>query len=246
MASIEDFVNNRWADAKEELRGLDPEYVGELEEAAQLNAIGLLRPGTEREPRQRLSSEWHNLLSACHDMTRQVSICEASAKCLVDNGQREFSIDELAKQSDYHFRSWAIHIDLLCVHVLHVSSKTVDVYIPENDARRSVRDHIRRRVDKEIRKHEVVEFPGRTIRELRNQYIHPLRSGYGTEITREQLWENVVAGNWTPQNHLDDYWYPEEANKIRRGHYARGIAETRRILGMIGLILHDLENEINP
>ena len=56
MASIEEFINRRYIDAKEEVRRLDGDFVNEFESAVRLNSIGLEPPrlvDTLRKPRQR-------------------------------------------------------------------------------------------------------------------------------------------------------------------------------------------------
>ena len=71
MATIDDFVNHRWADAKQTLRNLDPEYVSNLESTVRLQHLGLEHPypaDVEDSPKQRLSIEWHRLLESCHEL----------------------------------------------------------------------------------------------------------------------------------------------------------------------------------
>ena len=65
MATIDDFVNHRWADAKEALRQLDPDYVNRLESTARLQRVGLEHPfpaDMKEQPKKRLSKEWHHPL----------------------------------------------------------------------------------------------------------------------------------------------------------------------------------------
>ena len=61
MPSIDDFVNHRWADAKEVLRQLDPDYVREIGETVRLQDVGLQPPkvpDVERSPKPE-STEGH-------------------------------------------------------------------------------------------------------------------------------------------------------------------------------------------
>ena len=81
--TIDDFVRNRWADAKEALRELDPDYVSTMETLLGLDRSGLLAPPdmvakSDKQPRKRLSKRWHGLLEACFELTvitRNYLIC---------------------------------------------------------------------------------------------------------------------------------------------------------------------------
>ncbi len=56
MASIDDFVNHRWDDAKEALRELDPAYANNFESTVKLQELGLESPWSadvEEAPRKR-------------------------------------------------------------------------------------------------------------------------------------------------------------------------------------------------
>ena len=77
MPSIDDFVSHRFADAKEELRKLDPGYVGDIECIVRVENSGQespLLPVDENSiqqkltPKKRLPKAWHRLLEACHEL----------------------------------------------------------------------------------------------------------------------------------------------------------------------------------
>ena len=72
MASIDDFLDRRWADAKEVLRNLDGDFVQRFESEVQLQALGLetpWAPNVDRVSLQRLASEWHRILEVCLELS---------------------------------------------------------------------------------------------------------------------------------------------------------------------------------
>ena len=116
MASIDDFLDHLWANAKEELRELDRDYVSRVESAARLQAVGLeasLPYGVSTAPAQRLSTEWHRLLEACTELRMQVDCVRIAAKGLTGEANNGLPSYEAGVQSDFHFRSWFMHVDVM-------------------------------------------------------------------------------------------------------------------------------------
>lgn len=64
MASMYDFVNHRWVDAKEALRKLDNDFVGRLEPEHRIQTLGLGFPqqySVGYRSKRPLSKKWHYL-----------------------------------------------------------------------------------------------------------------------------------------------------------------------------------------
>ena len=233
MASIEDFVNHRWYDAREELRRLDGAFVGKLENDVRLDRLGLTPPARADvigTPKQRLPSQWHRLLEACFELTRQGDILKASVSCLTEDGSEGLSPIDIARQHDYHFRSWVIHAVALCDHADVVVDWSTKVYISDRTARRKVVDRHKKSVDSEIRNRADPNLPQhRHLNSLRNDYVHPARRSWSEAVTEHDCWEGCVALGITPRKHLEEFDYPSLANRVSPGIYSEAITETNRI-----------------
>lgn len=239
MFSIEDFVNHRWTDAKEALRQLDADFVGTLENDMTLHRLGLTPPRRKDvigTPRESLSTDWHRLLEACYEMVRQKDILEVSARYLTDEGCESLPHFDVARKRDYHFRSWVIHADTLCENAEHVIRQSMRVYRPEVQERNPILDTLVKRVECEIRYR---------FRDIRNDYVHPQRRSWSRATTEDGHWEGCVSLGMTPRNHLDEFYYPMEAENEISGIYAKSLLETESIFGSLGSILSELEGEIS-
>ena len=131
MASIEEFINRRYIDAKEEVRRLDGDFVNEFESAVRLNSIGLEPPrlvDTLRKPRQRLSKGWHRTLEACVELTIRASILECAAIGLHSNSHKGKSRNEVGRLYYYHFRSWFMHSTALSETTGELIRSGTDLY----------------------------------------------------------------------------------------------------------------------
>ena len=134
MASLDDFVDHRWEDAKEELRKLDSDFVSRLESELRLQTLGLGMPqqySTGKRPKQLLSKEWHHLLEACSELTMQAWNVQVAATSLTAKANVGMSSYEAGLRADYHFRSWFIHATALTERTDDVIRKAADVYIAE-------------------------------------------------------------------------------------------------------------------
>ena len=238
MASLEDFINHRWADAKEALRQLDSNFVGTLENDIRFDKLGLTPPPrqeTFRRPNQPLSSDWHRLLEVCYELTRQVDILKASVNCLTQDGSKGTSSIDIARQRDYHFRSWAIHAVTLCDHSDEVIRWSARVYLPPGGASDGLANSYKKSIDDEIRDR---------LKQIRNDYVHPANRSWSQAVTENDYWEGCVALGMTPRKHLDEFHYPAEANRASLGLYSEAVTETDKILGRLGSILYRLEADI--
>ena len=238
MGQIDDFVIHRWVDAKMLLRELDRDFVDKFESEVRLEAIGLTtpwQPDTGRISAQRLSSEWHRLLEACHELTVQASILQTSAVNLTADANHELPLLEVGKRANYHFRSWFIHAHTLAERTDELINWTAKVYVPDHETRTSLAKRLKRRVYEEFTRY---------IDEQRNQYTHGARRSWGSAITEDQLWEPLVAVGMTPQKFLDEFHYPEEGTNLSSGKHHRFVALTTSSCDRIGSILQELEAQI--
>ena len=239
MASIEDFMNHRWADAKEVLRQLDSDFVDKLENDVRLGILRLVSPPRREvigRPKQRLSPQWHRLLEACYELVRQVDILSASVACLTEDGSKGSDPIEIAKQHDYHFRSWVIHAFTLCDHTDEVIKWSTKAYISDSTEQKNITARHRESVKREIQNR---------LRKLRNDYVHPANRSWSEAVTKKGYWEGCVALGITPRKHLEEFYYSDEAKRVSPGIYSEAVTETERIFECLGSILHELEADIS-
>ena len=191
LTTIDVFVNRRWGDAKEVLRGLDGDFVSRLESEQRLQTLGLDMPkahGVGFTPKKRLSKQWHHLLEACLELTMQAWKVKVAADAMTPEANAELPPHEAGARSDYHFRSWFIHAQALTERASDVIRKTTEVYIAEATNRSEIAKRYTARVRQEISK---------IVDRQRNDYVHPRRS-WASGITENQLWEGSVAAGVTP------------------------------------------------
>ena len=233
MPSIDDFVKHRYADAQEELRKLDPDYVRLFEETARMQASGLDRQGTEPSPRARLSTEWHRLLEDCWELRMQASILQAAIDCYSDDCGRGLSDVEIGKRLDYHLHSGIIHINTLAERIQGVIKKTTDLYI----SNREVAHQIATRHNDDVYD-EVIK----KVKALRDQVSHGGNRSWAETLTRDNLWEQeIAAGRMIP---LESFYYPGRGRSAKSRSYDVYVEYTNRVFESLGGILHKLEEDI--
>ncbi len=238
MGSIDDFVNQRWSDAKEALRQLDKDYVDKIESEDRLQRLELTAPwpsAVTRRPVQELPSEWHRLLEACVEMVSQVSTLQISAASLTADANKGLSPVEAGKRVDYHFRSWFIHADALADRVNEVIKWTTKVYVADHKARAELGKRLQDRVHREV---------SEWVKKQRNSYVHAGPRSWGSGITEDLLWEGSVAVGMTPQRLLSVHRYPDNGDGVRGGKYSFFVDLTNWILDTLGSILQELEVNI--
>ena len=251
MPSIDDFINKRWADAKEELRQRDPSFVAKYEELAtkarsedsilEVPEQVLWLPGqgpvsffTHRDPKKRLSRKWHSLLEACVALTKQVSIVKIAANSLTADMYKALPDIEVGRQFDYHRNSLIIHMLTLCERVKKVIEVTAAVYIADNVVRKSINEQYR----------SLVEPIRKRLEDLRNEVVHP-RGSLGAEgITEDQLWEQNVAVGITAQMLLNEFYWPTRGERIKRGEYNWYVDGTDLLLDELDSIIGELEKDL--
>ncbi len=235
VTSIDDFVNRRWTDAKRALRELDPDFVSSLESEHCLQLMGLSMPrqyGVEPRPDKSLSTEWHRLLEACHELTMQACSLQMAAVSMTADANRGMSQVEVGKRADYHFRSWFIHGFALAERTEDVIKKTADVYVDVTDDANEVTKRYHAQVTQRVT---------RRIKDQRNTYAHGGTRSWGSGITEDHLWEGMVTIRVTPKRFLAEFHYPAEADFVTTGKYDGYVEETEKILDCLGSILQELE-----
>ena len=252
MHSIDEFVNRRWADAKEKLRQLDPSFVAKYEELAakarsedpslEVTEPVLWLPGqgpvsffTHRDPRRRLSKEWHSLLEDCYALTMLASIVETGANNLTAETHKTFPQVEAGRQSDYHKHSYVIHSLALLERVKKVITCTTALYISDDRVGQSTTEECY---------HDRVKPMIERLQELRHEFVHP-RNGLGAEaLTKEHHWEHNVAVGFTAQVLLNEFYWPIEGERSKRGEFEWYVGAASQFLDELGFILHELEQDI--
>ena len=236
MASIDDFINHRFTDAKIVLRQFDRDFVDQIESTHRLETIGLTGPWpsvVQHKPKQRLSSGWHRLLEACHELTVQASILQVSAASLTAGANEGIPRVEIGRRANYHFNSWFIHTSALAERADKAIRCTTEVYVEDSGACTQIVTRYRKRV------HEVTE----PYKELRNEFVHAGKS-WSNALTEGQFWEGNVSVGMTPQRFLDEFYYPGEADRLKSGKYELFAAETKVVFDCLGGILMELESEL--
>ena len=234
-------MNHRWTDASEALRKIDSDFVITLESDMRLDRLGLTPP-FRREiigtPKQPLSTNWHRLLEACFEVIRQTDILKASANCL--NEWNEFGMNSvgIARQRNYHFRSWVIHAAVLCENSENVVDWSTKVYLPDTGKRKDVLDGCKAIVDREIRDR---------LSPIRNGFVHPMTKNrsWSKAATDLGYWEGLVALGMTPRKHLDEFNYQSEANEVSLEILREAATETERIIELLGSLLLRIESDIS-
>ena len=235
--SINDFVEHRWADAKEELRKLDPDFVRRVEETVRLQGLGLEALGVGGITKQRLSKKWHTLLEDCDELVRKASILQTAIDCFTADSNGEMSSVEVGRRFFYHMRSWFIHTQALAEQTQRVISNTTSCYISD------------REVDKELSKchrKSVKSQVVRTVKQERDDFAHATAKSWSTNITKDNLWEPSVAAGLTPQKSHNESIYVFFGERVKSGMYHHPLAEKNGIVFQrLGGILHQLEEDID-
>lgn len=238
LASIEDFVNHRWIDAKAALRKLDSDFVSRIEATVRLNALNLAAPWSfhelERYPGRRLSKKWHNLLEECAELVMQLSFVEESTAVLAEDSQSSVPSARTGRQALFHFRSWVIHTQTLVDRTCSVIDSTIRVYVGNQENGNEIGRPHKGRV-REISEH---------LKDIRNDFVHPNRS-WARGITEDQLWESTVAYDLTPGRIHNEFVYPEQGDFLKSGKYNYFADGTTDILNRIGLILEEFEASLS-
>ena len=132
--SIDDFVNHRWADAKEALRKLEADFVERSENTVNLQRMGLSPPWQadgQETPMSQLPKEWHRLLEACVEIVLQRTRLQVATHGLSAVGNSDLSKFEAGKQQTYHFGSWFIYANTLAERTGDIVRRTSELYVSD-------------------------------------------------------------------------------------------------------------------
>ena len=234
--SINDFVEHRWADAREELRKLDPDFARLDEETVRLQGLGLEVLGVGRSPKRRLSKKWHTLLEDCDELVRKASILQTAIDCFIADSDGEMSSVEVGRRFFYHMQSWFIHAQALAEYTKRVISNTTKLYISDREADKKLDKCHRKSVYCQVTK---------MVEQERNKFAHATGKSSSTSITEDDLWEGSVAAGLTPQMSHDEFIYPSMGERVKSGMYHHPLVEKNGIIFQrLGGILHQLEENI--
>ena len=238
MPSIDDFVNHRFADAKEKLRKLDPDYVGDTESIARLENLGLrspLLPVDQRSPKRGLSTEWQRLLEDCHELSLQASIVQTAADYLIGDSDIGISSAETGRRFHYHMQSWYIHADTLADRTTSVIRKTIDLYESDGTTAKAMSERYESTVYDKVTK---------LVREERNQFGHGTTRSLGKAITEDGHWEGTVALGLTPSLYFDLIRDAEEWKELMTSAKDSLRRQNTTAFDMLGGILNELEQDL--
>ncbi len=245
MATIDDFVNHRWTDAKEALRQQDPDYVSKVEDLERefetRNGLLVLSPEAippfevNETPRRPLTTEWHKLLESCNEMTMQADIIRIVAASLTGNQVRQAENNVAGRLFLYHFRSFPIHVEALFQRAHDVIRKTAEVYRAD---RKSIGKLIMRY------KQAMNQQKPDILDEIRNSYVHATKQSWAKKVTEEQNWEPAVVIGQTLRIALEAQLYPRQGSRFKSGDYTHFVDAADIFLNDIGKVLGDFEQDL--
>ena len=237
--SIDDFVSNRWADAKEALRKLDPDFVDLMDSLRSMERMDLWAPPdmhskSEKPPKKLLPKKWHELLEACFELTVITRHYQDSVRNMTSLAVKEMSDFEAGRLFMYSFYTWVFYQDAVIEHTKTAFSLTVKIYKSPGQTPNQLKK----------RYHQEVDTLKKATEETRNAIVHG--GGFiSRALTEDRWWEHSVAIGILPCRLLDEFHYVERGQKVHSGYYDE-IMETgpQVFLEEVARILHDFEQEI--
>ena len=233
--TVGDFINNRWADAKQELLLIDADFVNTVEAYRRASDLGLSLPnGSELPtPAHRLPARWHNLLAATTDVVHELDNLNLNVS-LMDAGVSP-GIDR--RLAVYHFEVWVQHVFNLCDKVRRqfVTLSCRQYFAKKKWKERA--DYYNSQIKLKVQD-EIEEF--------RSGLVHGV-GGKGTLSQRVitdqfQGWEIcVVGGPWM----IDEIRESSYQGGQSADYFARLLpGKTEYVVQTLGAILAGLEREI--
>ncbi len=245
MPTIDDFVNNRWADAKEALIQRDPEYVRKVEDLVKEDEskshLIVLSPEAiptfevKETPRKPLTTKWHKLLESCYEMTMQADIIRVIATSLTGSQIKHAPNEIAGRLFLYHFRSFPIHVKVLFERAHDVIRKSAEVYLSNRRSIEQLAVRYRQAINQ-----ETPDF----LNEIRNSYVHARKQNWAGKVTAEHSWEPAVVIGQTPRIALEALLYPQLGSQFKSGKYAYFADAAEIILEGFGTILHNFEDDL--
>ncbi|MBI3744427.1 MAG: hypothetical protein HY261_09115 [Chloroflexi bacterium] len=232
--TIDEFVENRWRDAKTELRGLDPLYVQRVEKKAFSDPDPLMTDA-DISPATRLSKEWHQLLEACYELALRQDLLRFASIALTAHNQPPPVASQAGKASTYHFRSWFAHALALAEQANYVGVSSERVYLSSGKKKAGPSDRLKARISGLVTTR---------VEQHRNDYLHGGRSSWANGITEDGLWELGVSVNMTPSLHLEQFVYDRQGLEFLLGKQRPFVQVTEEVLARLGDALHDFEVDL--
>ena len=210
--SIDDFVSNRWADAKEVLRKLDPDFVDTMDSLARMERMDLWAPldmitKSERPPRRRLSKRWHGLLEECYELTVITRHYQTSVRNMTSAEASGMNDDEAGRLFVYSYYTWVFYQNAVIEHTKTAISLVSRIYGAREGTPNQLKESYHRKADALKKRTE----------EGRNAIAHG--GGFiSRALTEDLLWENHVAIGILP-HHTIDHHYDERGKSVHSGDY---------------------------
>ena len=236
--TIDDFVHNRWADAKEALRRLDPDFVSVMETRKRIEHLDLWPPpemvaNSEKPPTKRLPKRWHKLLEACFELTMMTRNYQACCNSMTSAAVSKMDDFEAGRLFAYGYYTWVFYQDAVIQHTKTVISHVSRIYGAGDGTPAQLKK----------RYHEKADILKRT-EEGRNAIAHG--GGFSSRaLTEDEWWEASVALGMYPSYLLDEHHYPERGQSLRSGKYDEIMTTgPQGFLDEVARLLHDFEQEI--
>ena len=165
------------------------------------------------------------------ELTMQTLLLETVAANLTVDSNKELPLDEVGRQSEYHFRSWFIQLSALAERTNDVIYKTLNLYLPDQKSAAKIAKSYRDIVHKSTDQQE------------RNEFLHPRRREWLKVITQNQSWELFVAGAVTPQTYFK-FHYSVAGERLMSRPWEQFSTLTTAVSARFGNILYALEQDL--
>lgn len=234
LLTIPGFIEHRWEEARETLRGrIDAGKFAALENEFTLHKVGLVAPSpllaSYRWPS--LPSAWHRLLEGCVELALSWHSMNVALTLLEPHNDRIDSNASSGKQATYHFRSWFTFARASAENLKSIVNQWIELRIDNaNEAKK-----LKRTFGDKLS----AEFTSR-VENQRNSYLHANQRSWATGITEDNLWEHGVFIRLNPEALLNGFVYPSQHER-RSKDYQTLRSATQLIETRIDSLLRDLE-----
>ena len=230
MATIDDFVNHRWEDARTTLRKLDSSFFDRIVNLESRDRGDFVQPVARR----RLSKNWHELLEACWDLPIWASNVETAGLCLTtDLLNSNLTLEGKGQFGVYHMTSLVIHLNSLFESIRLIIKRTNKIYVSDVEVRKELNEKYIDQVDA-LRDRLVT---------MRNEFAHGYGSVGAWSITRDNVWEGFIAKGFTFKLMNEDH-YRENGLTMTSGDPYAITKEIQTVFDGLGAFLSGLEQDI--